>query len=41
MEGHVARELTAALEAYRPLRVAGTILLAIGLGCVTAAALLA
>lgn len=41
MEGHVARELMAALEAYRPLRVVGTILLAVGLGSVTASALLA
>jgi hypothetical protein len=41
MEEHVARELSAALEAYRPLRVAGTVALAIGLACVTAATLLA
>ncbi|HET7856754.1 MAG TPA: hypothetical protein VFL41_09895 [Gaiellaceae bacterium] len=41
MEGHVARELMAALEAYRPLRVVGTILLAVGLGSVTTATLLA
>ena len=41
METHIARELGAALEAYRPLRVAGTVALVIGLGCVTAATLLA
>jgi hypothetical protein len=41
MEEHVARELTAAQEAYRPLRTAGTIALATGLAFVTAAALLA
>jgi hypothetical protein len=41
METHVARELSAALEAYRPLRVAGTIALVIGLACATLAALLA
>lgn len=41
MEEHVARELTAALKAYRPLRIAGTFSLAIGLACVTAATLLA
>jgi hypothetical protein len=41
METHVARELTAAQEAYRPLRVAGTVALVIGLACVTAATLLA
>jgi len=40
MEEHVARELTAALEAYRPVRVAGTGALVLGLACVTAAALL-
>jgi hypothetical protein len=40
MEEHVARELSAALEAYRPLRVAGTIALALGLACVTLATLL-
>jgi hypothetical protein len=40
MEEHVARELTAALEAYRPLRVAGTFALALGLACVTLATLL-
>jgi hypothetical protein len=41
METHVAYELSAALEAYRPLRIAGTIALTIGLVCVTLAALLA
>jgi hypothetical protein len=41
METHVAHELSTALEAYRPLRVAGTIALVIGLACVTAATLLA
>jgi hypothetical protein len=41
MEEHVARELTAALEAYRPLRVAGTVLLGVGLATGTAASLLA
>lgn len=41
METHVARKLSAALEAYRPLRVIGTIALFIGLVCVTVAALLA
>jgi hypothetical protein len=37
METHVAHELSTALEAYRPLRVAGTIALVIGLVCVTVA----
>ena len=37
VEAHVASELTAALEAYRPLRVAGTLALAVGLICVTTA----
>jgi hypothetical protein len=37
LEAHVASELTAALEAYRPLRVAGTFALAIGLICLTSA----
>jgi hypothetical protein len=41
MEEHVARELTAALQVYRPLRVAGTIALATGLACVTTATFLA
>jgi hypothetical protein len=41
MEAHVANELRAALEVYRPLRIAGTVALAVGLVCVTAAALLA
>jgi hypothetical protein len=40
METHVAHELSAALEAYRPLRVVGTIALVIGLACVTLATLL-
>jgi hypothetical protein len=37
MEAHVAQELTTALETYRPLRVLGTIALAIGLICVSVA----
>jgi len=41
MEEHVARELDAAEQEYRPLRIAGTVALAIGLGCVTAATFLA
>jgi hypothetical protein len=41
MEDHVARELTAALEVYRPLRVVGTLALALGLVCVSAATFLA
>jgi hypothetical protein len=41
MEEHVARELSAALEAYRPLRIAGTVALFVGLACVTTATLLA
>jgi hypothetical protein len=41
METHVAYELSAALEAYRPLRVARTIALVIGLACVTVATLVA
>jgi hypothetical protein len=40
MEQHVARELTAAEAAYRPLRVAGTVALALGLICATVGALL-
>jgi hypothetical protein len=32
--------LTAKLEAYRPLRVPGTVALAVGLTCITLAALL-
>lgn len=40
MEAHVARELAAAREEYRPLWVAGTILLAVGLGPVTLATIL-
>ena len=41
METHVAHELDALRVEYRPLRVAGTIALVIGLACVTVAALLA
>lgn len=41
METHVAHELSAAVEAYRPLRVVGTIALVVGLACVTAATLVA
>lgn len=37
MEAHVAQGLEEAMHAYRPLRVAGTIALALGLGCMTAA----
>jgi hypothetical protein len=37
MEAHVTRELTTALEDYRPLRVSGAVLLALGLSCVTVA----
>jgi len=39
MEEHVGRELTAALEVYRPLRIIGVVALVVGLGCVTAASL--
>jgi hypothetical protein len=37
MHTHVARELTEAMTAYRPLRIGGTVALAIGLLCVTVA----
>jgi hypothetical protein len=37
MQAHVAQELIVAAEAYRPLRIAGTVALAIGLVCVTTA----
>jgi hypothetical protein len=40
MEAHVTRELEDALTEYRPLRIAGTIALAIGLACVTVATFL-
>jgi hypothetical protein len=41
MEQHVAAELAAATEAYRPLRIAGTAALALGLVLVTVATLIA
>jgi hypothetical protein len=41
MEEHVAREVAAVLEAYRPLRIAGTIALFVGLVCITTATLAA
>ena len=41
MEQHVDRELATALTEYRPLRVVGTIALAVGLACVTVATFLA
>jgi hypothetical protein len=39
LKEHVARELAAAREEYRPLRLAGAILLVVGLACVTLATL--
>ena len=41
MEAHVASELATAHEEYRPLRIVGTVALAIGLVCVTLATFLA
>jgi hypothetical protein len=41
MEKHVSAELTASMEAYRPLRIVGTVALAVGLLCVTLATFLA
>jgi len=41
LEDHVTRELVAAEAAYRPLRVAGTVALAVGLACSSLASYLA
>lgn len=41
MEAHVADTLSAAHQAYLPLRLLGVVLLTVGLGCVTAASFVA
>jgi hypothetical protein len=41
MEAHVADALRTAHQAYLPLRLLGAFLLAVGLGCVTAASFIA